>query len=126
VNALLSEKLKNVEWGEYELGDLFDINPTKYYKLSNEEIISQDGYVPLISNSSSNNGVMGYSRLPANNKGNSVTCSDTTLGAETMFYQEKDFIGYSHVQHLTPKIVPFNKFIAEGIITASRVSSSKQ
>lgn len=126
MNALLSEKLKNVEWGEYELGDLFDINPTKYYKLSNEEIISQDGYVPLISNSSSNNGVMGYSRLPANNKGNSVTCSDTTLGAETMFYQEKDFIGYSHVQHLTPKIVPFNKFIAEGIITASRVSTSKQ
>ena len=25
--------LKSVEWGEFRIGDLFDINPTKYYKL---------------------------------------------------------------------------------------------
>ena len=104
--------LENVEWGEFRLGDLFDINPTKYYKLKNEEIISLGGDVPLISNSSVNNGVMGFSNLKANNKGNSITCSDTTLGAETMYYQEKDFIGYSHIQHLVPKFEPFDKKIA--------------
>ena len=32
--------LNEVEWGEFKLGDLFEINPTKYYRLSNEEIIS--------------------------------------------------------------------------------------
>ncbi len=108
------------------MGDLFEINPTKYYRLQNEEIISKNGKVPLISNSSTENGVMGFSNLNAVNKGNTLTCSDTTLGADTMFYQQNDFIGYSHIQHLVPKIKQFNKSIASVIISASRVSTSKQ
>lgn len=115
-----------MEWGEFKLGDLFEINPTKYYKLQNEEIISKNGKVPLVSNSSSDNGVMGFSNLKANNKLNTISCSDTTLGADTMFYQEKDFIGYSHIQHLVPRFEPFNKAIANVIISACRVSTSKQ
>ncbi len=118
--------MDSVEWGEFRLGDLFEINPTKYYKLKNEAIISQNGTVPLISNSSTDNGVMGFSNLKANNVGNTITCSDTTLGAETMYYQENDFIGYSHIQHLVPKFKPFNKTIASVIISASRVSTSKK
>ncbi|WP_428737694.1 restriction endonuclease subunit S [Sulfurimonas sp.] len=105
---------------------MFDINPTKYYKLKNEEIISENGNIPLISNSSIDNGVMGFSNMKANNKGNSITCSDTTLGAETMFYQENNFIGYSHIQHLVPKIKPFNRAIANVIISACRVATSKK
>ena len=126
VNSSLSKILESVEWGEYKLGDLFEINPTKYYRLKNEEIMFENGTISLISNSSTNNGVMGFSNLKANNKGNTITCSDTTLGADTMFYQENDFIGYSHIQHLVPKIKPFNKAIASMIISASRVSTSKQ
>ncbi|KHG34146.1 hypothetical protein [Sulfurospirillum sp. MES] len=102
------------------------MNPTKYYRLQNEEILSENGKVPLISNSSTDNGVMGFSNLEANNKGNTITCSDTTLGADTMFYQANDFIGYSHIQHLVPKFEPFNKAIASVIIVACRVSTSKQ
>lgn len=105
---------------------MFEINPTKYYKLKNEEILSENGNVPLISNSSTDNGVKGFSNLLANNIGNSITCSDTTLGAETMYYQENDFIGYSHIQHLVPKFEPFNKYIANVIISACRVSTSKK
>ena len=86
VDARLTEMLNEVEWGEFKLGDLFEINPTKYYRLSNEEIISVNGTVPLVSNSSVDNGVMGFSKLPANNIGNTITCSDTTIGADTMFY----------------------------------------
>lgn len=126
VETSLNEKLKNVKWGEFKLGDLFDINPTKYYRLQNEEIINKNGKVPLVSNSSTDNGIMGFSNLEANNTGNSITCSDTTLGAETMFYQEKDFIGYSHIQHLVPKFEPFNKSIATAIISASIISTSKK
>lgn len=103
---------------------MFEINPTKYYRLENEEIISEIGKVPLISNSSSDNGVMGFSNLKANNKGNTITCSDTTLGAETMYYQQHDFIGYSHIQHFVPKLQPFNKAIASVIISACRVSTA--
>jgi len=118
--------LESVEWGEFKLGELFEINPTKYYKLKNEEIISENGIVPLISNSSTDNGVMGFSNLEANNLGNTITCSDTTLGAETMYYQENNFIGYSHIQHLVPKFELFNKTIASVIISACRVSTSKK
>ena len=78
VNAPLNEKLKSVEWGEFKLGDLFEIKPTKYYRLQNEEIISKNGNVPLVSNSSIENGVMGFSNLKPLNKGNTLTCSDTT------------------------------------------------
>jgi hypothetical protein len=113
-------------WNEFKIGDLFQINPTKYYKIKNEEIISENGNIPLVSNSSINNGVMGFSDLEANNLGNTISCSDTTLGAETMFYQKNDFIGYSHIQHLVPKFKSFNKSIASFIITASKVSTSKQ
>ena len=122
----LNDELKNVEWGEFKLGDLFEINPTKYYRLQNEEIISKNGNVPLVSNSSTENGVMGFSNLKPLNKGNTLTCSDTTLGADTMFYQRNDFIGYSHIQHLVPKFKPFNKEIATAIISACMVSTSKK
>lgn len=108
------------------MGDLFEINPTKYYKLKNEEIIIKNGKVPLISNSSIDNGVMGFSNLKAKNIGNTITCSDTTLGAETMYYQENDFIGYSHIQHLVPKFKPFNKVIASIVISSCRVATSKK
>ncbi|WP_416189501.1 restriction endonuclease subunit S [Neisseria sp. CCUG17229] len=108
------------------MGDLFTINPTKYYRLSNDEIISIKGTVPLISNSTINNGVMGLSHLSANNKGNSITCSDTTAGAETMFYQDKDFIGYSHIQHFIPKLERFNRAIAFFVISGSRIATNQQ
>lgn len=121
MEAHLTEKLQQVKWAEYELQELFDIAPTKYYRLKNEEIISENGKIPLISNSSTDNGVMGYSHLEALNKGNSLTCSDTTMGAETMYYQDMNFIGYSHIQHLVPKFERFNKAIAFMIITASRI-----
>ena len=122
----MAAQLEKVEWGEFKIGDLFEIKPTKYYRLSNEEMISKGGNVPLVSNSSIDNGVMGFSNLKANNKGNSITCSDTTVGADTMFYQERDFIGYSHIQHFVPKVKPFNRAIALMIISAARAATMQQ
>ncbi len=88
--------------------------------------MSGNGKVPLVSNSSVDNGVMGFSSLKALNKGNTITCSDTTLGAETMYYQEQDFIGYSHIQHLVPKLEYFNKKVATFIISACRTSTARR
>ncbi len=126
MNASLNEKLQAVKWGEYKLSNLFDIVPTKYYRLSNKSILHENGSIPLVSNQSVDNGVMGFSELKALNKGNSMTCSDTTNGAETMFYQEKDFIGYSHIQHLVPKFETFNRRIALFIISSCRIATSKK
>ena len=113
-------------WDEFALGSLFKINPTKYYKLKNNEIISKNGTIPLVSNSSIENGIMGFSKLQANNTGNTLTCSDTTLGADTMYYQKDDFIGYSHIQHLVPKFNDLTDNIAHFIITSSRIATSKK
>jgi hypothetical protein len=117
---------KKLEWNEFNLGELFEIKPTKYYRKKNDEILSKNGNTILVSNSSIDNGVMGFSNLQALNKGNSLTCSDTTLGAETMFYQKNDFIGYSHIQHLIPKFSQFNWNIANAIITSSKISTSNK
>lgn len=103
---------------------MFDINPTKYYRLPNEKIISSDGKVPLVSNSSVDNGVMGFSKLDPLNSGNSISCSDTTLGAETMYYQKTDYIGYQHIQSFVPKFEHFNSSIAFFIISASHIATS--
>lgn len=116
----------NIVWDNYRIGDLFDINPTVWYKLRNDAMLASNGKTPIISNSSINNGLMGYSDLVANNIGNTITCSDTTIGADTMFYQEKDFIGYSHIQHLVPKFKPFDKLIAHFIISAVRVATNNK
>ena len=120
------EAFKTVQWGEYKIGDLFEINPTKYYRLEKNEIISQNGTVPLVSNASVDNGVMGFSNLEALNKGNSMTCSDTTIGADTMYYQKDDFIGYQHIQRFEPKFSHFNDKIASFIISVCRHSTQNK
>lgn len=124
MNASLNEKLGTVKWGEFKLGDLFEINPTKYYRLANDKILSKSGITPLVSNASIANGVMGFSNLNPLNKGNSLSCSDTTLGAETMYYQKNDYIGYQHIQSLIPKFDRFNSAIAFFIISASHTATS--
>ena len=86
----------------FKTSKLFDIHPTKAYKMSNRDLYKNAGTVPVLSNSSCNNGIGGYSSLKATENGNMITFSDTTTGTDTMFYQENDFIGYPHVQGLYP------------------------
>lgn len=87
---------------EFKIGELFDIYPTKTYKLTNSEIFLSEGETPVLSNSSTNNGISGYCGLEPTEQGNIITFSDTTSGAETMFYQPNPFIGYPHVQGMHP------------------------
>ena len=87
---------------KYRVGDLFDIHPTKAYKLTNAQLLD-DGDYPVIANSSYNNGIGGYSTKEPTEKGNMVTFSDT-VDANTIFYQPNDFVGYPHVQGLYPLI----------------------
>lgn len=97
-------KMRNgdVEWKEFKVGELFDIHPTNAYKLTNSHIFHADGKNPVVTNSSVNNGVTGYSNLNPTERGNMITYSDTTT-SEGIFYQSDDFVGYPHVQGLYPK-----------------------
>ena len=85
-----------------KIGDLFDIHPTKAYKYTNKDLFCKNGKNPVIANSSTNNGIGGYSNLPTTESGNMITFSDTTT-SDAIFYQPDAFVGYPHVQGLYPK-----------------------
>lgn len=86
---------------EFKIKELFDIHPTKSYGLTDDKLLKNKGIVPVVSNSSENNGIKGYVSLEATEKGNMITFSDTT-SCDAIFYQPEDFVGYSHVQGLYP------------------------
>ena len=94
------KRINTKNWIKYRVGDLFDIRPTKAYKYTNAKLLD-NGTIPVVVNSAYNNGIGGYSSLSATEHGNMVTFSDT-VDANTIFYQDKDFIGYPHVQGLYP------------------------
>lgn len=94
------KKVDTREWGEFRVGKLFDIHPTKAYKCTNAELLD-NGETHVVVNSAYNNGVGGLSTLKPTEQGNMITFSDT-VDANTIFYQDKPFIGYPHVQGLYP------------------------
>lgn len=94
-------KIDTSEWGKFIVGDLFDIHPTKAYKMTNAQLMD-DGDNPVVVNSSYSNGIGGYSTQEATEKGGMITFSDTTT-ADAIFYQPNDFVGYPHVQGMYPK-----------------------
>lgn len=91
-----------MQYIKVRVGDIFDIHPTKTYKRTNANLFNEKGNVPVVANNSINNGIGGYSKLAATEKGGIITFSDTT-STDSMFYQPNDFIGYSHVQGMYPK-----------------------
>ena len=114
--------LENISMGggrKFRLDELFEIKPSKYHKITNDLLFENDWVIPVISNTNLRNWIMWYSNQTSLNEWNILTCSDTTIWADTMFYQEKAFIGYSHIQTLTPRD-KFNKLIAMYIISLVR------
>jgi hypothetical protein len=103
--------MRNYE--QFRIGDLFDIHPTKSYGLTNPKLFSTAGKTPVIVNSSRDNGIGGYVGLEPTEKGNIITFSDTTT-ADSIFYQPRDFIGYSHVQGVYPRHA--NKWTQEALL----------
>lgn len=94
-------KIDIADWREFKIGDLFDIHPTKSYKMNNSSLLVEDGTNPVVVNSSYNNGIGGYTNFDCTEEGNIITFSDTT-SADSIFYQRDKFIGYSHVQGMYP------------------------
>ncbi len=114
------EKNFGIEWREFKIGDLFEIRPTKNYGLSNGDLLSSKGSIPVVSNTSINNGITAYVDLEPTEKGNIITFSDTTTD-EAIFYQPDDFVGYSHIQGMHKKFdEKIGKYHYLFIVTAFR------
>ena len=111
---------------EFEVGELFDVHPTKAYKLNNSGLLSRAGSTPVVVNSSQNNGIGGYSELEPTEAPGLLTFSDTTTGQNTLFYQNQPFIGYSHVQGMYPKNFKFNNLTALFMVATLRATLGKR
>lgn len=112
-----------MEYKEFKIKDLFTRYTTNSYKgFNSSALITPNGKNRVVVNSAKNNGIAGRTDLEPLNKGNVVTLSDTVNSDETIFYQEEDFIGFSHVNKLVPKYDSFNKFHALYIITSIKKS----
>ena len=96
--------LGNVPTAVFRIGALFDIHPTRAYKLTNAKLFALDGKNPVVTNGSVNNGIGGCSLLPCTEEGNMITFSDTTT-SEAIFYQPNAFVGYPHVQGLYSRVI---------------------
>lgn len=114
--------LESVEWGEYRLGDLFEIRPTKAYKYTNGDLFSFSGDTPVVTNTSFNNGISGTVGLDPTEAGGIITYSDTTT-SDAIFYQPYPFVGYSHIQGLYPKNREWSKNALLYVVVSFRKSA---
>lgn len=101
----------------FPIYELFDIHPTKAYKLTNAYLFDKNGIIPVVTNTSENHGRAGYSTLAATEK-DIITFSDTgTKSPDSFYYQEGAFIGYPHVQGMYPYSNKWNKYSLLYLIT---------
>ena len=119
----MEDILQNIVWSEYTLGDLFHIKPTKYtiekQRYPKYERFGTTGFKCL--NRQWCHGIFRYRSL---NIGNTITCSDTTRGAERCFIKN-GFYRLSTYPTFDTKIKPFNKYIAQMIISTCRLQLRK-
>lgn len=122
MNAPLSKKLNEVRWGEFKIGDLFEILSYKKRFDANKVQLEKQGH-PYIVRTALNNGLKGF--LNENEKylndGNTISFGQDTA---TMFYQEKPYFTGDKIKILKPKYSRFGKANALFFITEMTKSFS--
>lgn len=87
----------------FTIKKLFDIHPTKAYKLTNSKLFVLGGKNPVVTNTSENHGRAGYSNLPPT-KRNIITFSDTGTKSPDTFFTKKaillDILTYKECTHI--------------------------
>lgn len=117
IDAPLNKKLSEVKWGEYRLGDLFEVKSyTKRFD-ANKVIVSENGKHPYVVRMSSGNGQKGCIDEDEIylNEGNTISFGQDTA---TMFYQEKPYFTGDKIKILKAKFKEFNKSNAQFFLTA--------
>lgn len=111
-----------MEFGEFKIGELFDINSYKKRFDANKVVISRIGN-PYIVRTSLNNGVRGYINEDEKflNEGNTISFGQDTA---TVFYQEKAYFTGDKIKILKAKNEKFNKVIAHFFISSMTKSFS--
>ena len=123
MNASLNEKLKTVKWGEFKLGDLFDVLPYKKRFDANKVSLVENGGHPYIVRQSTDNGKKGNidESVSFLNPGNTISFGQDTA---TMFYQEVPYFTGDKIKILKPKYVEFGKKNAQFFLASMRKTFS--
>lgn len=123
MNASLNEKLRTVKWGEYKLGDLFDVLSYKKRFDANKVSLVENGGHPYIVRQSTDNGKKG--NIDENpsflNPGNTISFGQDTA---TMFYQEIPYFTGDKIKILKPKNSEFSKKNAQFFLSSMRKTFS--
>ena len=122
MNAPLSKKLNEVKWGEFKIGDLFEILSYKKRFDANKVQLENQGH-PYIVRTALNNGLKGFLNEDEKylNDGNTISFGQDTA---TMFYQEKPYFTGDKIKILKPKYSRFGKANALFFITEMTKSFS--
>lgn len=130
LESIASDSHKNdtiggvIEWREYKIGELFEVNSSKkiYHANAIHVIDSKiSNTYPYVSRSGKNNGVKGYLKECKNNLNPASTLSfaqDTFC----VFYQEQPYFTGNKVKVLMPKMQYWNKKIGFYLCTACNYS----
>ena len=102
MNAPLDEKLKNVRWGEYKLGDLFDIENTLSFNA--DQLVEGTAY-DYVTRTSINQGILQTTGFV--NEENINASGTWSLGLLSMdfFYRHKPWYAGQFVRKIIPKIM---------------------
>ena len=123
IDAPLDKKLQTVKWGEYRLGDLFDVLSYKQRFDANKVTLVENCGYPYIVRQGSNNGQKGFIDEDEIylNDGNTISFGQDTA---TMFYQEKPYFTGDKIKILKPKMKRFSKDNAQFFLATMRRSFS--
>lgn len=113
--------MENIQYKNYKLGDLFNINSSK--KKFNANSIKMNGGYPYVVRSKNNNGIKGYTYQDEKylNKGNTISFGQDTA---TMFYQKKPYFTGDKIKVMEFKDGKLNERLAIYLITLMRKAFS--
>ena len=116
VNSLLNEKLEKVEWGEFKIGELFEIDSYKKRFDANKVNILKIGNFPYIVRMGSNNGQKGFIIEDEIylNEGNTISFGQDTA---TIFYQKIPYFTGDKIKIVIAKDKRFNDKNAQFFIS---------
>ncbi|MGY0567439.1 restriction endonuclease subunit S [Bacillus safensis] len=123
MGASLNKKLEKVKWGEYKIGDLFEVLSSKKRFDANKVQVLKSGDYPYVVRMSSNNGQKGFINEDEKflNEGNTISFGQDTA---TMFYQENPYFTGDKIKILKAKDKRFNKKNAQFFLSTMMKSFS--
>lgn len=115
--------MANVEWGEFKIGDLFEVESYKKRFDSNKVQILKNGKFPYVVRMSSNNGHRGFIDEDETylNDGNTISFGQDTA---TMYYQEFPYFTGDKIKIVKAKDKRFNKKNAQFFLSTMAKSFS--